>query len=49
MNAVADANIFILFARARFFHLLPQLFDAILVTPEVYDQIVLQGAGRPSA
>ena len=49
MNAVADANIFILFARSRFFHLLPQLFDAILVTPEVYDEIVLQGAGRPGA
>ncbi len=49
MTGVADANVLIVFARAGLFYLIPSLFDSVLISPEVYDEVVVEGAGRPGA
>ena len=49
MTAVVDANILILFARANLFHLLTEVFDSILITADIYEEVVLKSAGRPGA
>lgn len=49
MTAVVDANIFILFARSNLFHLLTEVFDSILITADIYEEVVLKSAGRPGA
>ena len=49
MTAVVDANILILFSRSNLFHLLTEVFDSILITADIYEEVVLKSAGRPGA
>ena len=49
MTAVVDANILILFARSNLFHLLTEVFDSILITADIHEEVVLKSAGRPGA
>jgi uncharacterized protein len=46
---VSNTSPLILYARIGRLELLQQLFDDVLVPPAVYQEVVLQGAGRPGA
>ena len=49
MNVIADATPLISLAKIGQFHLLQKLFAALIITPEVYAEVVVGGAGLPGA
>lgn len=49
MKAVVNASPLIALARVNQLAILPQLFDAVLVPPAVYQEVTTQGERRPGA
>jgi len=49
VTVVADSSPLIIFAKLRCFDLLHQLYPRIHITPEVYREVVVAGAGLPGA
>jgi len=49
VTVVSNASPLIALARIGYFDLLPKLFGRMLVTPEVYNEVVIAGAGMPGA
>ncbi len=49
MRAIADSSCLISLAVVEALWLLPHLFSEILIPEAVYEEVVLQGAGRPGA
>ena len=49
MNVVADSSPLIILAKLHVFDLLPKLYPHIYVSAEVYDEVVVAGAGLPGA
>ena len=49
MQAVADSSVIILLAGIAQFDLLRHLHGSLLVPPAVWDEVVIQGQGRPGA
>jgi predicted nucleic acid-binding protein len=49
VKVVSDSSPIITFARVGYFHLLPKLYGRIHISTEVYDEIVVAGAGLPGA
>lgn len=49
MIVVSNASPLILLAKLGHFDLLHRLFNEIVVAPEVWDEVVVKGAGRPGA
>lgn len=45
MTVVSDSSPLITLAKIRWLELLPQLYQTITITPQVYDEIVVRGAG----
>ena len=49
MIVISNASPLILLAKIGHFDLLHRLFNEIVVAPEVWDEVVVRGAGRPGA
>jgi predicted nucleic acid-binding protein len=49
MPAVADSSVIIHLARIAQFDLLRHVYGSLLVPPAVWDEVVVQGQGRPGA
>lgn len=49
MVVVADSNTLIGLAKVEVLFLLPMLFGEVHITPSVYHEVVVEGAGRPGA
>ena len=49
MTVVADSSPLIIFAKLRCFDLLHRLYPRINISPEVYREVVVDGAGLPGA
>ena len=49
MTVVSDSSPLITLARIRCFDLLPKLYGKIYVSTEVYNEVVIDGAGLPGA
>jgi uncharacterized protein len=49
VTAVADSSPLISLARIGHFDLLPKLFERVLISTEVYNEVVVVGAGMPGA
>lgn len=49
MKVVSDASPLIALARIGHFDLLPKLYGGIIVSAEVYNEVVIAGAGLPGA
>jgi predicted nucleic acid-binding protein len=49
VTAVSNASPLIALARIGHFDLLPSLFERVLVSTEVYNEVVIAGAGMPGA
>jgi predicted nucleic acid-binding protein len=49
VKVVSDASPLIAFARIGHFDLLPKLYGTILIPTEVYNEVVIAGAGMPGA
>ncbi len=46
---VADSSPIISFARAKKLHLIHGVYDSVIIPPGVYDEIVVNGKGKPGA
>jgi predicted nucleic acid-binding protein len=49
VNAVADASPLIVLAKIGYFENLTKLYETIYISPEVYHEVVVSGAGLPGA
>ena len=49
MNVIADATPLISLAKIGHFDLLQRLFTSLIITPEVYAEVVVSGTGLPGA
>jgi uncharacterized protein len=49
VTAVSDASPLIALARIGHLDLLPKLFERVLISTEVYHEVVIAGAGMPGA
>ena len=49
MKVVSDASPLIALARIGHFDLLPKLYGTIVISTEVYNEVVIAGAGLPGA
>ena len=49
MTVLSDSSPLITLAKTGFLDLLPQLFKAVTITPEVYAEVVVSGAGLAGA
>jgi predicted nucleic acid-binding protein len=45
VTVVSDSSPLITLAKIRWLELLPQLYQTIAITPQVYDEVVVRGAG----
>jgi predicted nucleic acid-binding protein len=49
VNAVADSSPLIILAKLGCFELLGRIFTRVYISPEVYQEVVVSGAGRRGA
>ncbi len=49
MTVVSDSSPLITLARIRCFDLLPKLYGRVYISTEVYNEVVIDGAGLPGA